>query len=646
MRGLNKLKKKNALGNSIILICLVFVTFYLQGQSPYFFNYQGVAYGADGSPIKEKNISLLISIVQGFEDGNIVFGEEHHITTTNTGLFSLKIGQGEQFIGNLRNIDWGTDQYFIRVEMDPDGGDNHTELGTTQLYSVPYALYAAKSGSGEGGSNQTLDFDGTFLSIENGNSVNLISLKDGVEDADADPANELQTISFNSSNNRLSLSDGGEVDLSSLDNDSGGGGGSDNQTLTLSGTVLSIENGNSVNLNVIQDGVEDQDPDPENEIQQLSLNGNNLSISGGNSISLNGLGTAGGGYWDLFDQEQLHTIFDWVSIGPDRDDPHFEFFVTGDNIGRIDLYNRSVNASLFQSSLDAEFGYYGFDDEFNLSHWIGKSGSSGIITLNRNASQIVEISSFATGEGYLELYGPSGNENIKLTSLASNPNNGFISAVNENGDNTARMFVDDEGHGVVNTEGPNGNNNVRLTSLAANNDHGYVAVYDAQGNAQAGFYVDTQGRGVVFGDLKTFRIPHPDNVSKNIIYSSLEGPEVGVYLRGTGTLKNGEADVKFPDYFSSLISQEQMTITLTPLSAESKGMAVVEKNIKGIRIKELWNGSGNYSFDWEVKAIRKGFEDFQIERDKIYERETTSGDEPKISTSKKRVYPARSNNKR
>ena len=444
----------------------------------------------------------------------------------------------------------------------------------------------------------------------------------------------------------MSLSDGGEVDLSSLDDDSGSGGGSDDQTLSLNGTLLSIENGNSVNLNVIQDGVEDQDADPANEIQQLSLNGNNLSISGGNSVSLSGLGTGGGGYWDLIDQEQLHTIFDWVTIGPDADDPHFEFYVTLGNVGRLDLYNGSINPSLFLSSLDAEFGYYGFDDDFNLTHWIGKSGGSGIITLNRNSSMIAEISSFTSGEGYLELYGPSGNENIRLTSLINNPDNGYIGVVDAQGNNTVRMFVDDDGHGVLNTEGPNGNNNIRLTSLAANNDHGYVAVYDAQGNAQAGFYVDTQGRGVVFGDLKTFKIPHPGDSEKSIVYSSLEGPEVGVYLRGTETLKKGEATILFPEYFSSLITSENMTVTLTPLSADSKGMAVIEKSTHGITIKELWKGEGNYAFDWEVKAIRKGFEDFQIERNHGYEKEATSREKPQLSNSITHNMPARTNNKK
>jgi hypothetical protein len=57
-----------------------------------------------------------------------------------------------------------------------------------------------------------------------------------------------------------------------------------------------------------------------------------------------------------------------------------------------------------------------------------------------------------------------------------------------------------------------------------------------------------------------------------------------------------------------------MTVQLTPLSVASKGLAVVEKTAQGFIVKELMDGKGNYSFDWEVKAIRKGYEDYQVVR--------------------------------
>lgn len=57
-----------------------------------------------------------------------------------------------------------------------------------------------------------------------------------------------------------------------------------------------------------------------------------------------------------------------------------------------------------------------------------------------------------------------------------------------------------------------------------------------------------------------------------------------------------------------------MTLNLTPLSEDSEGLAVVSKDAKGFRVKELRKGKGNYQFDWEVKAVRKGFEDFKSVR--------------------------------
>lgn len=145
---------------------------------------------------------------------------------------------------------------------------------------------------------------------------------------------------------------------------------------------------------------------------------------------------------------------------------------------------------------------------------------------------------------------------------------------------------------------------------------GYAAVYDNAGVAQAGFYIDNNGNGVVFADLKPFRMDHPEDADKEIWYVAMEGPEAGAYTRGTATLENGEAFVPFPEHFSLLATPETMTVILTPLSIDTYGLAVVEKTDKGIRVKELKGGSGNFEFDWEVKCVRKGQENFEVIRKK------------------------------
>ena len=53
---------------------------------------------------------------------------------------------------------------------------------------------------------------------------------------------------------------------------------------------------------------------------------------------------------------------------------------------------------------------------------------------------------------------------------------------------------------------------------------------------------------------------------------------------------------------------------LTPLSAKSTGLAVVEKSVDRLVVRELGNGDGTYDFDYMVMAVRKGYEDYQVIR--------------------------------
>ncbi|MDP5169060.1 MAG: hypothetical protein NWR72_02355, partial [Bacteroidia bacterium] len=149
---------------------------------------------------------------------------------------------------------------------------------------------------------------------------------------------------------------------------------------------------------------------------------------------------------------------------------------------------------------------------------------------------------------------------------------------------------------------------------AANN--GYVNVYDNTNTLKAGFRI-TAGLGEVFGDAKNFRMTHPTDETKEIWYASLEGPEAAAYVRGTAHLVNGHCVVNFPEHFQLVASPQSMTVMLTPLSGESKGLAVIRKTAEGFEVTELSSGDGNYEFDWEVKCIRQGFEDYQVIREKI-----------------------------
>ncbi|WP_158867904.1 hypothetical protein [Maribellus comscasis] len=153
----------------------------LYPQVPGAFSYQAVVRNLTGDVLSNQDVTFRISILQDSESGTVVYVETHSVTTNDFGLANLKIGTGTVVDGTFGNEGWGTALHFLKVEIDPDGGTSFIEMGTTQLLAVPYAFHA-----------QT---------VEN----------DQIDDADADAANELQTLSV--SGNNLSISDGNTVAL-------------------------------------------------------------------------------------------------------------------------------------------------------------------------------------------------------------------------------------------------------------------------------------------------------------------------------------------------------------------------------------------------------------------------------------------------
>lgn len=122
-------------------------------QVPEAFNYQAVARDATGNPLANKTVSVRFSIDQGINPGTPEYIETQTATTNQFGLFTLKIGLGNPVLGTLADVNWSSANTYLAVEFDQDGGTNYTSVGAAQLLSVPYALYAASSGSGSSAQN-------------------------------------------------------------------------------------------------------------------------------------------------------------------------------------------------------------------------------------------------------------------------------------------------------------------------------------------------------------------------------------------------------------------------------------------------------------------------------------------------------------
>jgi uncharacterized protein (TIGR02145 family) len=128
--------------NLIIIICF---PIFAVAQAPQKINFQSILRNSSGEVVSNSSVSLRISILSGTITGTLVYSETHAKTTDAGGLISLQIGGGTVSSGVFGNINWGSTSHYIKLEADFSGGSNYVVLGTQELMSVPYALYASKT---------------------------------------------------------------------------------------------------------------------------------------------------------------------------------------------------------------------------------------------------------------------------------------------------------------------------------------------------------------------------------------------------------------------------------------------------------------------------------------------------------------------
>ena len=130
-----------------ILAFLLFATFATFAQGQDFMSYQAVIRNTDNTLVANHKIGIQVSILQGSFAGTAVYTETQMLTSNANGLVTMEIGGGNAITGSYNTINWANGPYFLKTEIDPTGGTSYTITGTSQLMSVPCALYAKTSGS-------------------------------------------------------------------------------------------------------------------------------------------------------------------------------------------------------------------------------------------------------------------------------------------------------------------------------------------------------------------------------------------------------------------------------------------------------------------------------------------------------------------
>jgi len=532
-------------------------------QNNNYITYQGVASNSEGELVRDREIGLMFEVS---ESGEIVYAETHKVRTSSTGVFSVLMGAGDVLEGSYASIDWSRRNQMLSSYVDIEGNDDFYFLGQTAFSSVPYARYG--------------------------------------EDADADPENELQHLYYKPVGPDI-------IDLFLTQSEDSvriytGAPATDR----LNNAFRPVPHANqgwmdfwlvSDNTNVVS-----VDADPFNELQNLTampgLNGQGIKLK---------LNVQNGNL------PQEVTIDDHRLQHRIRTD-----VVTQSEVTELKLIN--ANGVMVDSFIIFDTDHLNEIQDLIFSLEEGPNGTRGNLALSKNPgtpSVILpdldptnELQDLYYDDGVLYIEG--GNEvELPIGEGGSSP---WEYINNMNIEWPHRISI-----GEVVSDGPGWFSN--LTSLnnvfsqTFRTPNGVLEMTDEFIKLGSDFMVNSEGYMFVkeiAAEIKNFRMDHPEDPSKEIYYVSLEGPEAGAYERGTARLINGEAFVPYSDHFQLVIGDNVPTMILTPQSIETYGLAVVEKRADGFVVRELMNGKGNFAFDWEVKAVRAGYEDYRVVRDK------------------------------
>src|ERR1700741_1746531 len=130
-----------------LFLSALFLSLGALAQAPQKMSYQAVVRDASNTLITSTTVGMQVSILQGSISGTAVYVETQNPATNINGVAAMEIGAGTPVTGTFSGINWATGPYFIKIETDPLGGTNYTISGTTELVSVPYALFSANGGT-------------------------------------------------------------------------------------------------------------------------------------------------------------------------------------------------------------------------------------------------------------------------------------------------------------------------------------------------------------------------------------------------------------------------------------------------------------------------------------------------------------------
>ena len=132
---------------TIILLFLSAVS--MSQNGPFYMSYQAIVRDNNNQLVQNTLVGVRISILANGPQGDTAYAETHTETTNINGLLDLAIGSGTQVFGSYayKYIPWGDVNFYLKTEIDLNGGTNYTISSTSKMMSVPHSNYSHWSGA-------------------------------------------------------------------------------------------------------------------------------------------------------------------------------------------------------------------------------------------------------------------------------------------------------------------------------------------------------------------------------------------------------------------------------------------------------------------------------------------------------------------